>query len=163
MRKDSAKTRMVFHFSGLSWSCGSFNCDEKKVLYFELKGLSLCTGLWSWQSTDLALHGEFWSKYRYEILELTKLHSSSLVKNFKFAPVRNAWVKRGQLGTGWYSKCFVLVSLTARTARHLKGDQKPSPEGQPSHEDLYRTRSSEPSVSWFAVCRMCNETVTRSK
>ena len=36
MHKDSAKTRMVFHFSGLL-TCGSYNCDEKKVLYFGQK------------------------------------------------------------------------------------------------------------------------------
>ena len=34
--------RMVFHFSGLL-TCGSFSCDEKKVLYFGKKGLSLFT------------------------------------------------------------------------------------------------------------------------
>ena len=31
-----------FHFSGLL-TCGSFNCDKKKLLYFEQKGSSLCT------------------------------------------------------------------------------------------------------------------------
>ena len=33
---------LVFQFSGLV-TCGSFNCDEKKVLYFQQKGSSLCT------------------------------------------------------------------------------------------------------------------------
>jgi len=33
---------LVFQFSGLLTS-GSFNYDEKKVLYFEQKGSSLCT------------------------------------------------------------------------------------------------------------------------
>ena len=32
------------------------------------------------------------------VLELTKLHSTCLVKNFKSG--RIAWIKRGQLGTG---------------------------------------------------------------
>ena len=38
---------LVFQFSGLLTS-GSFNCDEKKVLYFEQKGSSPCInpGLW---------------------------------------------------------------------------------------------------------------------
>ena len=33
---------LVFQFSDLLTS-GSFNCDEKKVLYFEQMGSSLCT------------------------------------------------------------------------------------------------------------------------
>ena len=42
------------------------------------------------------------------ILELTKLHSSSLDKNVNLATVRIAWIKRGQPGRGGQSKCFWL-------------------------------------------------------
>ena len=42
------------------------------------------------------------------ILELRKLHSSSLDKNVNLASVRLAWMKRGQLGRGGQTKCFLL-------------------------------------------------------
>ena len=38
---------LVFQFSGLLTS-GSFNCDEKKVLYSEQKGSSPCTNPSLW-------------------------------------------------------------------------------------------------------------------
>ena len=47
---------LVFHISGLLTS-GSFNCDKKKVLYFEHKPQSM-------SQNDLALDGESSSKYR---------------------------------------------------------------------------------------------------
>ena len=42
------------------------------------------------------------------ILELRKLHSRSLEKNVNLATVRMAWMKRGQLGRGGKTKCFLL-------------------------------------------------------
>ena len=42
------------------------------------------------------------------ILELRKLHSSSLDKNVNLATVRMAWMKRGQPGRGGQTKCFLL-------------------------------------------------------
>ena len=50
------------------------------------------------------------------ILELTKLHSTCLVKNFKSG--RIAWIKRGQIGTGAQSaKCFVLLQSHVLNSR----------------------------------------------
>ena len=52
---------LVFQFSGLLLS-GSFNCDKKKVVYFEQEDSSLFTNCD--KAHDLAQHGEFWSQYR---------------------------------------------------------------------------------------------------
>jgi len=114
------------------------------------------------------------------------LISSLTLKNFytcrsarSISPMGSLWI---------YSKSNVNdFSLLIFVVRHFE-NQKPqaisslahgtSPEGRPRHEvpskkknkggNLYHvtytvSRSCEPSVSWFAVYRMCNETVARSK
>ena len=53
-----------------------------------------------------------------------------------------------------------------RSKGDRKGDRRLSSEGRSRHkrpEFPIVSRSCESSVSWFAVYRMCNETVTRSK
>ena len=40
------------------------------------------------------------------VLDLRKLHSSSLDKSVNLATVRMAWMKRGQPGRGGRTKCF---------------------------------------------------------
>ena len=50
-----------------------------------------------------------------------------------------------------------------RTERRPKGDRRLSPEVRPRYEVPSKSRSCEPSGSWFAVDRMCNETVNAIK
>ena len=45
------------------------------------------------------------------VLELRKLHSSSLDKSVNLATVRMAWMKRGQPGRGGRTKCFFIISI----------------------------------------------------
>ena len=42
------------------------------------------------------------------VLELRKLHGSSLDKSVNLATVRMAWMKRSQPGRGGRTKCFFL-------------------------------------------------------
>ena len=91
----------ILHECGLffrvygSLTSGLFTCDKKKVVYVEQKGsvyIPQSTTSKHWSCNEWRILINVQVRCNTKILELTKLHSTCLVKNFKSG--RIAWIKR---------------------------------------------------------------------